>query len=73
MDRATTGCTTICHLPKHALPVTARYEALGTMHSRVFTASPHANDAMDTASSNAVERLGECCMGNICELSFEPS
>lgn len=30
---ATTGCTTICHLPGHASLATVGYEAPGTMYS----------------------------------------
>ena len=54
-----TGCTTICHLLECASPVTAGCKASGTTYPDSFPAARRANAWPETASSDAVQGLGE--------------
>lgn len=62
---AMTRCTTICHLLECASPVTAGCKASGTTYPHSFPAARRANAWLETASSDAVQGLGECCKGNV--------
>lgn len=56
---ATTGCTTIRNLLKHASSATMGCEALKTMYPRFYHGTrSHANESLETASSKAVKGLG---------------